>query len=454
MNAPIMSSPNASSRPGQSLVIYDPAERPPVRGIMRVAWLALAGFIAFFMLWSVLAPLHSAAIASGVLRADGGGRKVVQHLEGGIIKEILVRDGQSVKAGQVLVVLDNTQSGARDSALQTAYDTLLAQDARLTAERLGRSGVVYPVALKSRAGDESVRAIMAASDAVFQTRRGAMVDQIRIMQQRIQQARAEINASSAQVDSLAEQNRLLDEERQGVAGLVEQGLERKSRLLALQRQQSATIGQREQTIGSQARLNEAIGESRAQISFLRGQQASEAAAQQREVQANLADLTEKINVSRDVSSRRQVTAPVDGTVVNLRVVTLGAVVGPGQPIVDIVPANEKIVVSARVKANDVDVVHQGLVAEIKLTPYKARTMPMLRGSVREISADAAYDEKSNSLYYETEIVLDEKELKKLHDVHLVSGMPAEVFINLGSQSLMQYLFQPLIDSFQRAFREP
>ena len=269
-----------------------------------------------------------------------------------------------------------------------------------------------------------------------------------------QQASAEINASIAQVDALAEQNRLLDEERQGVAGLVEQGLERKSRLLALQRQQSATIGQREQTIGSQARLNEAIGESRAQISFLRGQQASEAAAQQREVQANLADLTEKMNVSRDVSSRRQVAAPVDGTVVNLRVVTLGAVIGPGQPIVDIVPANEKIVVSARVKANDVDVVHQGLVAEIKLTPYKARTMPMLRGSVREISADAAYDEKSNSLYYETEIVLDEKELKKLHDVHLVSGMPAEVFINLGSQSLMQYLFQPLIDSFQRAFREP
>lgn len=437
-----------------SITIVDSDQRPGVGRILRVAWIALAAFAVFFGLWAAVAPLHSAAIAQGILRADGGGRKVVQHLEGGIVREILVRDGQSVKAGQVLVVLDNTQSGARDNALQTSYDTLLAQDARLTAERLGRSRVFYPETLTRRAGDESVRAIIAASDAVFETRRRAMIDQVRILQQRIGQSRAEINAAGAQVSALGDQSQLLDEEVKSVSGLVEAGLERKSRLLALQRQQSATIGQRQQMIGGQSRMQEAIGESVAQISFLRGQQASEAAAQQREVQANLADLTEKMNISHDVSARRQVTAPVDGRVVNLRVVTPGGIVGAGQPILDIVPANEKIVVIARLKANDVDVVHQELVAEIKLTPYKARTLPMLRGTVREVSADASYDEKSNSLYYETEIVLDEKELKELKDVHLVSGMPAEVFINLGSRSLLQYLTQPLIDSFQRAFREP
>ena len=138
---------------------------------------------------------------------------------------------------------------------------------------------------------------------------------------------------------------------------------------------------------------------------------------------------------------------------NLRLVTPGGVVGPGQPLLDILPTNEKIVVSARLKAHDIDVVHEELRAEIKLTPYKARVLPMLHGVVRNVSPDATLDEASNSLYYKVDIEIDKDELSKLKGVQLISGMPAEVFINLGSRSLFQYLLQPLLDSFHRAFRE-
>lgn len=453
MNVPVTIRPTDIDVPFSAPVPVEAREGPVVNGTLRVAYWALGSFVVFFAVWAIFAPLNSAAIAQGLLRSEGGGRKVVQHLEGGIIERIAVKEGQRVKAGQVLVYLDETATGARDTALQTAHDTLVAQDARLTAERLGSGRVNYPPELLARANEESVKSIIAASDAVFRARRAGMSEQIAILRQRIGQSSAEMASAGAQISALGNQGRLLEEEARGVQTLVDEGLERKSRLLALQRQQAATVGQQGQLVGNQARIREAVGETHAQMAYLRSQMVSDAAAQQRDVQASLAEMAEKLNISHDVSKRRQITAPVDGTVVNLRMVTPGGVVGPGQPILDIVPSNERMVIVARLKANDVDVVYQNLPAEIRLTPYKARTMPMLHGTVREISPDATYDDKTNTLYYETQIELDANELKRLKDVRLVSGMPAEVFINLGSRSLLQYLVQPFIDSFHRAFRE-
>lgn len=439
--------------PSRWLVPSEVAEKPEVDGILRTAYIALSLFCAVFFIWAIAAPLSSAAIAQGVLRADGGGRKTVQHLEGGIVSKILVREGQKVKAGQVIVILDETQSAARDAALQTTYDTLLAQDARLTAEREGRSRVTYPKELLDRADNEMVAQIIRASDAVFRTRRQALSDQMAIMRQRLGQASAELASTGAQIDALRSQAQLLTDEESGVSKLVEEGLERRSRLLAIQRQQAQTIGQQGQLLGNVARIRDSAGETRAQMSFLSGQQITEAAAQQREVQASLAEVTEKLNVSRDISKRRQILAPVDGTVVNLRMVTPAGVLTPGQAILDIVPSNEKIVIVARLKANDIDVVHENQIAEVRLTPYKARTVPLLKGRVRSVSPDAMIDENTSTLYYEAQVELDPKELKGLPDVRLLSGMPAEVFIKLGDRSLFQYLIQPFVDSFHRAFRE-
>jgi HlyD family secretion protein len=431
-----------------------PGAAPDVGKILRISYIGLGLFILIFSVWAALAPMSSAAIAPGLLRADGGGRKTVQHLEGGIIKAIHVRDGDRVTASQPLLTIDGTQSDARDAALQSTYDALLAQDARLTAEREGLPAINYPSSLMNRIGHRKVAEIISGSNAVFQARRTALAAQITILEQRLGQATAEIESYRSQLLALTDQERLLDEEVTSITGLVEEGLERKSRLLALQRQQSNVAGQRGQLEASIARVGQAMAETRAQMAFLRRQQLAEVAGQQRDAQMQMAELQEKLTSSRDVSRRRQVVAPVEGTVVSLRKVTIGGVVTPGEPILDIVPAKEQIVIHARLNPNDIDVVFPGLRAEVRLTPYKARVLPLLKGQVRRVSADALTLDATDALYYEAEIVLDADGLKHLKDVRLVSGMPAEVFITLGQRSLLQYLTQPIVDSFHRAWREP
>jgi HlyD family secretion protein len=426
---------------------------PRVGGTLRFAFMTIAFFALIFGLWSWAAPLNSAAIAPGVLEAAGGGRRTVQHLEGGIVSRFLVKEGQTVRAGQVLVELDMTQTEARDDAVRTALYGLLAQDARLTAERQGLASVRYPAELTALADDPEVQSIIAASNALFAARRRGLTDQTKVLSQRLGQARAEIRSSDAQLSALGEQSQLLDDEQMGVRMLVDEGLERKSRLLNLQRQRAAAEGQQGQLTNNLDRIQKTIDETHAQMNFLRGQLATEAATQQRDVQMQIAEAREKLKISEDIRGRASIVAPVAGKVADIRLITPGAVIGQGQPVLDIVPTNEKIVVAVRLKAEDIDAVHPGLKAEVKLSPYKARVLRNLKGVVRSVSPDASYDEAANMLFYKVKVEIEPGELKAMPGVELVSGMPAEVFIDLGSSSLMHYLFQPMIDSFNRAFRE-
>lgn len=453
MNVPSRFSPREMGYFMEEAETRSEPEAPRVGGAMRVAFIAIAIFAAVFGIWSWAAPLNSAAIAPGVLEAAGGGRRTVQHLEGGIVARFLVVEGQKVRAGQPLVQLDTTQTDARDEAVRSTLYGLLAQDARLTAERLGRPSVSYPQELLALADDPEVKQIIATSNALFAARRRGLAEQTVVLSQRIGQAQAEIRSSSAQLAALEDQSKLLDDEEMGVSMLVEEGLERKSRLLALQRQRAATEGQQGQLTNNQQRLGKTMAETRAQMAFLRGQMATEAATQQRDVQMQIAEAREKLKISGDIRSRSQILAPIAGTVANLRLITPGGVVGAAQPVLDIVPSNEKIVVTARLKANDIDMVHPGLGAEVRLTPFKARVVPNLRGVVKEVGADASIDEDSKQLFYKVVVEIPPSELKHFPDVKLMSGMPAEVFIDLGSSSLLRNLFQPMIDSFHRAFRE-
>lgn len=426
---------------------------PRVKGSLRLAFIAIAAFLAVFSFWSWAAPLNSAAIAPGILEAAGGGRRTVQHLEGGIVAEFLVKEGQKVRAGEVLVQLDTTQNDARDAAVRSALFGLLAQDARLTAERQGLRSVIYPAELMAVADKPEIQEIIAASNALFAARRRGLVDQTTVLRERIGQSQAEMGSTNAQLAAIGDQAKLLDDEEMGVNMLVEEGLERKSRLLALQRQRSAAEGQQGQLTNNLDRIRKTMDEMNAQMAFVRGQTVTDATTQQRDVQMQIAEAREQLKVSEDIRKRQQIVAPVDGVVANLRLITPGGVIGAGQPVLDIVPSNERIVVAARLNANDIDMVHPGLTAEVKLTPFKARVLPGLNGVVREISADATFDEEAQQLYYRVKIEIPPEELKHFPEVTLTSGMPAEVFIDLGSTTLMRYLLQPMIDSFHRAFRE-
>lgn len=430
-----------------------PAAAPRISGLLKFAFLAIGAFVALFSIWSWAAPLNSAAIASGILEAAGGGRRTVQHLEGGIVRSFLVKEGQMVRAGQLLVELDTTQTEARDDAVRSALYGLLAQDARLTAERQGLSTISYPAELLALADDPEVKSVIAASNALFNARRRSLYEQTQVLSQRLGQSRAEIRSSNAQLAALGDQKRLLEDEEMAVGMLVDEGLERKSRLLTLQRQRAAAAGQAGQLTNNLDRISKTIDETQAQMTFLRGQMATEAAAQQRDVQMQIAEAREKLKISEDIRARARIVAPVSGRVANLRLITTGGVIGQGQPVLDIVPSNEKIVIAARLAAEDIDVVRPGLKAEVKLTPYKARVLRGLDAVVREVSPDATFDEANNQLYYKVKVEIEPSELKAFPNIHLVSGMPAEVFIDLGSNSLLRYLFQPMVDSFNRAFRE-
>ncbi len=431
----------------------DDVAAPPLLSPLRWAYISIAVFGLIFAIWSFLAPMSSAAIAPGVLRAEGGGRKIIQHLEGGIIDSILVKDGQSVKKGQVIARLDRTQTAAVDTALQAQYDSLMAQDARLSAERERHPSINFPKELMDRIGEPKVAEIIAGQKSVFLSRKNSQFAQLAILEQRIGQSRAEIDSYAVQISSLDAQRRLLDEEVGNVAALVKDGLERQSRLLGLQRQQSALDGQSGQLTANISRVRQSVSETEAQMIYLRDSLLTEVTSQQRDVRTQMTEMVERLKASNDVNKRREILSPVDGRVVNLRFVTPGGVVRPGEPIMDIVPRNVKIIVLAKLRATDVDSVREGQTASIRLAPYKARLMPLLKGTVLTVSADATPDERSGQLFYETQIALDENEIAQLDNVHLLSGMPAEVFIDLGERSLFQYFVQPMVDSFHRAFRE-
>jgi HlyD family secretion protein len=330
---------------------------------------------------------------------------------------------------------------------------LMAQDARLTAERERRPTIAFPAELTARASDPKVAEIMNGQKSVFLSRKNSQFAQLSILEQRVGQSYAEIDSYSAQISALADQAGLLNQEITNVAALVNEGLERQSRLLTLQRQASALEGQRGQLVANIARVRQSVSETEAQMVYLRDSLLTEVTAQQRDIKTQMLEIIERLKASNDVDKRREILSPVDGRIVNLKFVTSGGVVRPGEPIMDVVPRNEKIIVLAKLKANDVDSVREGQAASVRLTPYKARIMPLLKGRVISVGADATADESTQQLYYQTQIELDEKEIHQLKDVQLLSGMPAEVFIDLGERSLFQYFVQPLVDSFRRAFRE-
>jgi HlyD family secretion protein len=428
---------------------------PELRGPIRAGVLVVGLFFGGLGWWAATAPLAGAAIAPGVVSPDGS-RRTVQHLEGGIIREILVDDGSVVRPGDPLIVLEDVQARAGFDVLQTRFHTLAATQARLLTEQAGAGSVRFPEWLVRAATDDATALeAMVAQRALFATRAKALSDRKGILGSRIEQLREEIAGLEAQIRADGRQIELIDEEIAGVEQLYRKGLERKSRLLALKRARADIEGSRAERRARIARSEQAIGEAELQVIAQDTAMLEAINEEASQVHAELAEVEQRLAASQDVLERTLITAPTGGTVVELRFRTQGGVIRPGEPILEIVPRDEELLVDARLSPIDIDVVRAGLPARIVLPAFQQRHMPRIEGRVRRVSADALTDPQSGQRFFEVQVEVDPAQLAALEpEIKLAPGMPAEVYIATGERTVLDYLLGPLHESLRRAFREP
>ena len=424
----------------------------------RTRWPVLFGmtvflvFVVGFGVWSVFAPLAEAAIAPGTIKVEGNHR-TVQHLEGGIVREILVRDGSKVEAGQVLVRLDDVQSDSTAEAQRAQRWALMAQDARLVAE-MGKPGeaIAFPTELLN--SDQSrARDAVRGQRGLYEVRTASLNSQLQVFRARIEQQQAAIRGARGQMAATRDQIVLIRQEEKMRQGLVSQGLARLPDLLALQRAAAGLEGTIQDLTGQIDRANATIQESEKQIQQVTDQRMQEVSTELRDVRGKLADVEERLRAASDVQTRRDILAPESGTVVNLRLFTLGAVVKPGDPILELVPDNDRLVAEVNIQPSDIDVVFPGLRSEVRLPAFKQRLVPFLHGQVTWVAADVTTNEQSRQQYYRAFILIDRDQLEKQPNVFLTPGMPVEAHVQIGERSFFRYMTQPIRDSFARAFRE-
>ena len=420
-------------------------------GVARIVvfgGIVVALFFGGFGVWAALAPLESAAIARGILSVDSK-RKTVQHLEGGIVADILVKEGEEVVAGQNVVALDDTKARTSFSLIEAQYHSTAVLQARLQAERDGLEQIQWPEWLREAVSGEK---IFATQERIFQARAQLLENHTGIYDHRIAQMHEEVAGFEEEIKAQNLQIDLLEEEVQGISGLVEQGFEGKTRLLALKRRQAEVAGARARNRALIARVEQRIGEARLNITELANARLNEVVVELRDAETRLSDLRERLSAARHVLSRTHIAAPVSGTVVNLQVFTLGGVIRPGQPLMDIVPAGDELVIEAQVEPIDIDVVYVGLPAQVRLTAFSQLTTPILAGTVLQVSADSLFDERTGAPYYVARVALDPDQ-PELEGLKLQPGMPAEVMIVTGARTPLDYLLKPIVTSLGRALRE-
>ncbi|MFG1296510.1 HlyD family type I secretion periplasmic adaptor subunit [Xanthobacter variabilis] len=438
----------SSPPPGADGALHHALHAPTILGVLLIFF-----FLGGFLLWGLTAPLAGGAVASGVISPDGS-RRTIQHLEGGIISELKVRDGDRVEAGQPLVVLERVQAESTMNAQLGQYYTLLATQARLRAELADLPDIQFPPELVGPRASKELVSVVRGQRVVFETRRVSLQRRREILQQRIEQSLQQIKALEAQAAAAQVQLQLIAEELEGKRVLLAKALIRKPEMLALERTRADIEGRRGEYLGMIARAKQEIGETQVQLLSLEAERSDDISEQMDKVRVELASLTQQLQASRDVLARTVVTAPISGTIVNLHFKTLSGVIRPGEAILDIVPDDEPLLIEARVSPVDIDVVHQGLPAQVHLTAFSKRALPRIDGTVKSVSADRLVDQGTGQAYFLARVQVDRSELERLKNVvELLPGMPAEVLIVTQERTFVDYLLEPIRDSMRRSFRE-
>lgn len=426
---------------------------PTVAGALIMAVVVMG-----FGVWGNMAPIAGAVVASGVFVVTGQ-NKIIQHLEGGMIREIFVREGDTVEAGQALLELDGTAARAELQRLFLRRIRLSAMDARLQAEMREEADITLPPEIDAWMGKSpEVQEIVDSQQMTFAARRNNLNSDVKSIQESINALEERIRGSRVQLDAVQRQIVLLDEEIVTKDRLVQAGLVRKPELMVLQRSKANLEGEVGRIMGDIGDAKERIARAVEQINGVRKTAIKTAVEQMHEVRGELADVRERMLSAKGILDRVRVTAPVSGIVVKLRYHTRGGVVEAGKNIMELLPAKDELIIEARLRPQDIDNVKHGQAAMVRLTALNQRITPMVSGEVVYLSADTLADEKKSQQVGPTDIYLvrvrlDSEESRNLPGFSPTPGMPAEVYIKTAERTFFQYLMRPIQDSFMRAFRE-
>lgn len=405
------------------------------------------------LVWASLFSISGAVVAPGTVRVEDS-VKQVKYREGGIVRRILVHEGDRVRHGQVLMRFDPVMSQASVDIFRSEYLSNLAQVARFQAEAQNASDVRFPPEVLAAQGDPTVAAMIAGQRALFAARMTLYRGQAEVLRSQAEQIATQIGGLRAQAVSVDAQSDLIDDELQGVQDLNRLGYAPRSRLLALQRNAAALKGQRGTTTSEIARAAQGIGDVRLQIAQLADKRETDAADGLRAAQEKLADVVPKLRAAEQSLAQTVVRAPVDGYVLNLTQFTEGGVAQPGETLLQVVPVDQPLEITAMVRPNDIAQIRSGMPARVTLTAYNPRTTPEIDGRVTLVSADATTDTASNMSYYVVRVKVDPAELAKAGpDIKLTPGMPATVAIVTGTRTIMDYLLGPLTEAMRTALRE-
>jgi HlyD family secretion protein len=428
----------------------------PVKGDFRryamLGYVSIALVFGGFGVWASVAPLDRAAVATGQV-AVSGDHKVVQHLEGGIIREILVKETQQVKQGDVLFRLQPTEAQANTDILRKQMDAAFAEEARIVAEQTNATSITFPDSVLARRDVPETATAIADQQRQFVEHRAALLSQVNILNSQIAQQKQELTGHDRQRAALADQLTSYTTEMTNVQPLVDKGFYPRNKFLELDRERARVEGDLGQAQADVARLTQQVEQTKLQIDQAQQKYQNDLSQQLDTTRGKLSDLREKVRIAEDVLRRVDIRAERDGIVMNLKVHTVGEVIKPGDTLAEIVPVGEGVNVMAHVSPRDIESVAVGQKAEVRFPNFSSRRTPIILGKVQSVSADSIMDEITKQPYYSARISIDYSTLPPEVADHILPGMQADVLISTGERTMLQYLVGPLLNALSKTFRE-
>ncbi len=423
-----------------------------LRRILRWGYVSMAAMLALFGGWAALASLHGAVIAPATLMVESYSKKV-QHRDGGIVGDILVKDGERVTDGQDLVRLDNTDTKAELAIVSGLLDEALVKKAKLEAQRDGRATMVLPPEIGAREKEAALADIISGQKKLLEAEAQTLAGKKDQLSQQVSQMNEQLSGYGAQISSKKEQLSLIKQELENLRKLQKQGLVQVSRVLAMEREQARLAGEMGALTAGKAGAESKISELKLQILQLDEEVRARTLSDLRDVEAKVIEYREKSVAMASRLVRTVIKAPITGTIYQMAVHTVGGVIQPGETIMLIAPEGDDLVLQAQVSPNDIDNVAEGQQAAVRFPALNRRLTPEIDAVVSQVGADTVRADAASPPYYAVRLTIPAKELEKLGEGKLKPGMSAEAYIQTGARSPMSYLLKPLTDQFAHALRE-